>query len=256
MAEEGGSDAGNSAPADGERAATNVEGSPFTRRSLLQAAGVLGLAGLGTEAASADPSGYVGSEENPVRALYTEKLGGGLTGGRTLAGLTGTGLEISKGMLSAAAAAGDHVDVTADGETVAEDAAELAAGKALSASATDGAVTLDATLPAVRDSSETVLDDVLELNFHDNLTAFESGDGTVTVGAEFSDSNSQTDVSDSGTTVVSSTGDIDFGANLSASDDGDGTATVDADIHRGDTVGRRRQQSARDGLGVLWYRRG
>ncbi|MFB6217708.1 MAG: hypothetical protein ABEH77_00790, partial [Halobacteriaceae archaeon] len=96
-------------------------GSGVARRSVLGAAGALGALGLGTGVAAADPRGQVGTEENPLRAVYTESLGGGLTGGEPLSGLTGTGLSIEDGTLSAAGAA-DSVGVSDAGTTVTESA--------------------------------------------------------------------------------------------------------------------------------------
>jgi hypothetical protein len=203
----------------------------FSRRSLIQAAGIAGLLGVGAGTASADASGQLGTADRPLRTLYTQRLAGGLTGGQNVTGLTGTGLDVESGTLSAAAAAGDHVDVTAAGETVAADADELAAGAHLTASVDgDDTVTLDAEMPAVTDSTRPVVEDTLTLNFNQNLTVVDDGEGTVRVDATDPISDSRTDVSDDATTVVSDVQDIDFGTNLTASDDGDGTATVTANV--------------------------
>lgn len=78
----------------GDRSASRV-----SRRSLLKAAGLVGLAGYGTGRVAADPQGQVGSSGDPLHALYTQELNGGVTGDRTVTDLTGTGLDISDGTL-------------------------------------------------------------------------------------------------------------------------------------------------------------
>jgi archaellum component FlaC len=78
-----------------------------TRRDAIRAGGVLALLGLGSAAtgtASADPQGQVGTETDPLQSLYTEELDGGVTGGSALTDLTGAGLSISSGTLSASGA--------------------------------------------------------------------------------------------------------------------------------------------------------
>lgn len=76
-----------------------------SRRSVIQALGLAGLAGYGTRAATADPQGQVGTGTDPLQALHTEELNGGITGGTALTDLTGTGLSISSGSLTASGAA-------------------------------------------------------------------------------------------------------------------------------------------------------
>lgn len=77
-------------------------GSRFSRRSLLHAAGVVGLAGYGTRKATADPQGEIGTDTDPVQRLYTEELNGGLTGDQAVTNLLGAGLSIDSETLSAA----------------------------------------------------------------------------------------------------------------------------------------------------------
>ena len=78
-----------------------------TRRDAIRVGGVLALLGLGSAAtgtASADPQGQVGTETDPLQSLYTEELDGGVTGGSALTDLTGAGLSIRSGTLSASGA--------------------------------------------------------------------------------------------------------------------------------------------------------
>jgi hypothetical protein len=68
---------------------------PVSRRSALTAGGLLALLGLGAGTASAsNPTGQVGTQNRPIRALFTEEVNGGLTGGAALTDLRGTGIGI------------------------------------------------------------------------------------------------------------------------------------------------------------------
>jgi hypothetical protein len=97
---------GGDPPADGDLSPDERTGNGsavVSRRSALKTGGLLGLLGVAgtavTGTASANPQGQVGTEDDPLKALYTEKVGGGLTGNRTLTDLAGAGLSIDSGSL-------------------------------------------------------------------------------------------------------------------------------------------------------------
>lgn len=52
---------------------------PISRRGTMQAAGLLGLVGLGAGTASASGSGTVGTESTPVGTVFTDALDGDVT---------------------------------------------------------------------------------------------------------------------------------------------------------------------------------
>jgi len=87
--------------------------SPISRRSALKVSGLVGLLGLGASNASANAQGQVGTSTDPLNALYTEELNGGVTGDTALTDLTGTGLSISSGSLNASGAS-DWEDADSD----------------------------------------------------------------------------------------------------------------------------------------------
>jgi len=58
------------APTGGDR----VDRSHWSRRSVLGALGIAGLAGLGVGTASADPQGQVGTQSDPLAGLYTTRV--------------------------------------------------------------------------------------------------------------------------------------------------------------------------------------
>jgi hypothetical protein len=152
----------------------------------------VGLLGYDTGQVAADPQGQVGTGENPVRAVHTESLAGGLTDGSPVDTLAGEGLSITDGALTAPGGSGD------------------------------GSLTVSSPVSDSRSG-------VSELVFDRNLVIESDGDGTVTIDATDSntDTDTHTDISYSGTTVVGDTDDVNFGNGLDATDDGDGTATVD-----------------------------
>jgi hypothetical protein len=86
---------------------------PVSRRGAVKAGGLLALAGVGAGAAGANPTGQVGTSSRPLSGVYTELLGGGLTGGTEVTDLTGAGLDIETNSLGVAWE--DASDLTADG---------------------------------------------------------------------------------------------------------------------------------------------
>jgi hypothetical protein len=86
-----------------------------TRRGVLTAGGMLALFGLGTGAASADPQGQVGTSSDPLEALYTEELNGGVTGNQSLTDLTGSNLSINGGALEASGGGSSSSELVTSG---------------------------------------------------------------------------------------------------------------------------------------------
>jgi len=72
------------------------EPATLKRRSLLYGTGLVGLLGYGAATARADPRGQVGTADDPLRALYTVELNGGLTGDQSVTTLAGGGLQIGR----------------------------------------------------------------------------------------------------------------------------------------------------------------
>ncbi|AFH21455.1 hypothetical protein OSG_eHP1_00125 [environmental Halophage eHP-1] len=80
----------------------------------------------------------------------------------------------------------------------------------------------------ISDGGTTVVSDTSDINFVDNLTVTDDGDGTVRIDAATGGTDTRTDVSDDGTLVVTDTEDINFGSGLDVTDDGDTSVTVDS----------------------------
>ena len=70
------------------------------RRNALKAGGLLALLFGGVGTASADAKGRVGTSDDPLDALYTEELNGGVTGDSSVTNLLGNGLALSSTALS------------------------------------------------------------------------------------------------------------------------------------------------------------
>ena len=78
----------------------------------------------------------------------------------------------------------------------------------------------------VSDDGTEVVSEPTDVNFADNVSVTDDGDGTVTIDA--TDTDTRVNVSDNGIEVVSEPTDISFNANLDVTDDGDGTVSIDA----------------------------
>jgi len=103
----------------------DLPGSVATRRAVLTSGSVLGFFGLGVGSASADSQGQVGTSSDPLSALYTAELNGGVTGDQSLTDLTGTGLSIDgSGTLTATDA---RIDID-DGTTSVSNVEEITFG--------------------------------------------------------------------------------------------------------------------------------
>jgi len=87
------------------------------RRNALKAGGLVGLLGLGAGTASADPQGQIGTSSDPLEALYTEELNGGVTGGQTLTDLAGSNLSINGGALEASGGSSSELVTSGNGDT-------------------------------------------------------------------------------------------------------------------------------------------
>jgi len=157
------------------------------RRTLLKTVGLAGLVGYGGGRVSADPKGQVGTPEDPLKALYTESIRGGVTGNTDVSSLVGSNLSIS-------------------------DAGEL--------EATDTHVTVSNNIRTVEGVEDLLFGEGLDI-FDDGGTV------TVEADIDTSDSDTHTDVSDDGTTTVEDADDVNFGSGLDVTDDGNDTATVD-----------------------------
>jgi hypothetical protein len=207
--------------------------SKFSRRSLLQAAGVVGLAGYGTGMAAADPQGEIGTATDPLVGLYTDALNGGVTDEQAVTSLLGTGLAVDDQSLSAAGAADDHVDVADSGSSIVEDPNEVDFDAGLSASDDgDGTVTVDARGVTVEDSGVALEENVATIDFRSNLDATTASDGEVLVDAEGGSGGggSPVDVQDSGTPEVTDVSLINFATNLSVSNPTGSEVDVDASL--------------------------
>ena len=71
------------------------------RRDALKTGGLLALLFGGVGTASADPQGQVGTSNDPLTALHTDAINGGVTGESELTSLLGDGLALSDGSLVA-----------------------------------------------------------------------------------------------------------------------------------------------------------
>jgi hypothetical protein len=86
------------------------------RRSALKAGGLMALSVGGVGIASANAQGQVGTSDDPLQALYTDELNGGVTGEVGLTDQTGTNLNIDEsGNLTATDA---RIDIDDGGTTV------------------------------------------------------------------------------------------------------------------------------------------
>lgn len=81
------------------RTLADRSGRGVSRRSVLQALGVVGLGGYAAGTASADPQGQLGTQTDPLRTVHTEALNGGLTGDAEISDLLGPGLVAADGSL-------------------------------------------------------------------------------------------------------------------------------------------------------------
>ncbi|MFB6309502.1 MAG: hypothetical protein ABEH35_09240, partial [Haloarculaceae archaeon] len=79
----------------------DIDSDTVSRRTLLQGLGVLGLGSVAAGTASADPQGHLGRTSDPLKIVYTEALGGGVTGDTKLSSLVGAGLAIEDEKLQA-----------------------------------------------------------------------------------------------------------------------------------------------------------
>ncbi|WP_248517547.1 tail fiber domain-containing protein [Salinarchaeum laminariae] len=61
---------------EGDRDASRSGGGSLSRRSLLGALGIAGLAGFGVSTASADPQGQIGTQSDPLEELYVQTISG------------------------------------------------------------------------------------------------------------------------------------------------------------------------------------
>lgn len=163
---------------------------PVARRRLLQGIGLAGLFGVGAELTSADPQGQVGTSTDPLKALYTQELNGGVTGGSSVTDLPGRGLAIGDGSLIA--------DLTQVGSGTGVLAGVTASGIEYRSLTGTGTVSVS------------------------------EDDGTITIFGADTDSDTRTNVSDDGSRVVANTEDINFSNGLNVNDDGDGSVTVDS----------------------------
>ena len=81
----------------------------------------------------------------------------------------------------------------------------------------------------VSDDGTEVVSEPTDVNFGDNVSVTDDGDGTVTIDAtDTTEEDTRVNVSDNGIEVVSEPTDISFDANLDVTDDGDGTVSIDA----------------------------
>ena len=86
-----------------------------SRRRALKTGGLLALLAGGVGTASADAQGQVGTDSDPLQALYTEELNGGVVGDQAVTNLVGNGLIVSGGTLSVDLTAPDDLDALLDG---------------------------------------------------------------------------------------------------------------------------------------------
>jgi len=70
---------------------TAADSLPVGRRDALKAGGLLALLFGGVGTASTDPQGQVGTSDDPLTALHTDEINGGVTGDTGLTDLTGAG---------------------------------------------------------------------------------------------------------------------------------------------------------------------
>jgi hypothetical protein len=164
------------------------------RRTLLKTMGLAGLVGYGGGRVSADPKGQVGTAEDPLKALYTESLRGGITGGADVSSLVGENLSVTDGALTAdvgpLTVSTSFDDSYAGVTEVTFDENLLVSGDG------DGSVTVGAsdenadTHASVSDDETTTVEDADDVNFGTGLDVTDDGNDTATV-----------DVSASGSTV-------------------------------------------------------
>lgn len=141
--------------------------------------GLLGLGAIGT--ASADPQGQVGTATDPLEALYTEQLDGGLTGDTSLTSLTGDGLTVASNALSAAPARPD----VGDGNTSVASVTGLSFGAGLTLTDDgEGAATVDLATRLREGPKLTADDGDSEDEFGRSVTLSSDG-STALVGAPF-----------------------------------------------------------------------
>lgn len=113
---------------------------------------------------------------------------------------------------------------------------DVAGGKTLSSLtgtnlSINGSGELESTgaMASISDSGSQILSSPGDIDFGQNVSVTDDGDGTVTVDvSDQATSDTRVNVSNDGTQVVSEPTDVNFGQGLTASDDGDGTATVAA----------------------------
>lgn len=116
------------------------DGTTLSRRSMLAGVGTALLAaGADTGAASPDASGQVGTGGQPIELVFTAAIDGGLTGGDEMTDLTGDGLAVKAGSLSAANAG---LTVT-DGETTVENVGGISFDGEITVTETDAGVMVE-----------------------------------------------------------------------------------------------------------------
>jgi hypothetical protein len=178
----------------------------LNRRTALKAGGLLALLFGGVGTASADAQGQVGTADDPLEALYTEELNGGVTGDdEALTDLTGPGLTIADGVLAVSAISPTELvndSVTVAGNTVSLGGSTGVAHSDLSGIGTDNHHTRPSAGAGLTENSDAfevglnrvgsgtgVLDGVTSDNIeHRSLSgangvAVSENGGTVTVGA-------------------------------------------------------------------------
>lgn len=80
---------------------------------------------------------------------------------------------------------------------------------------------------AVSEGGQSLVTDVEDIDFGDNVSATDDGDGTVSVSATDTDTDTHADVSDDGSSILGDVTDINFGTALDVQTDGDGSVTID-----------------------------
>ena len=160
-------------------------------------------------------------------ALQTAELNGALTGNVALTGVTGTNLGIdANGILNAT-----DTNTQRSDEAIQDVLSSTLVGSGattVSYDDTANALTIASTDTDTRvnvsEDGTTLVENVTEISFRSWLTAYDNGDGSVTIDS----SNNHADIADDGIQIEASVGTLDFGTNLTATADGTGTVTVDA----------------------------
>jgi|APHM01.1.fsa_nt_gi Catalytic domain of bacteriophage endosialidase. len=116
---------------DDSTAATEAESTILNRRNTLKAGGLLALLFGSAGTASADSQGQVGTSSDPLDALYTAELHGGVTNDQSLTDLTGNGLTVSSGSLDIESGAVDSAELANDSVTVAGNSVPLGSSTAI-----------------------------------------------------------------------------------------------------------------------------